>query len=36
MTNLKKNEVVRTVNQNDLPVKVLTLIDEFWPNLKTV
>lgn len=32
----EKNEVERSVNRNDMPDKVLSLIDEFWPNLRGI
>lgn len=32
----EKNEIERSVNRNDMPDKVLSLIDEFWPNLRGI
>lgn len=32
----EKNEVERSVNRNDMPDKVLSLIDEFWPDLRGI
>lgn len=32
----EKNEVERSLNRNDMPDKVLSLIDEFWPNLRGI
>lgn len=32
----EKNEIERSVNGNDMPDKVLSLIDEFWPNLRGI
>ncbi len=32
----EKNEVERSVNRNDMPEKVLSIIDEFWPNLRGI
>ncbi len=32
----EKNEIERSVNRNDMPDKVLSLIDEFWPDVRGI
>lgn len=32
----EKNEIERSVNRNDMPDKILALIDEFWPDLRGI
>jgi hypothetical protein len=32
----KKNEVERSMDRNDMPDKILALVDEFWPDLRGI
>jgi hypothetical protein len=32
----EKNEVERSIDREDMPARVLNLIDEFWPNLRGI
>jgi hypothetical protein len=32
----EKNEIERSIDRNDMPDKILALIDEFWPDLRGI